>query len=112
MGVSTDSSYNGNYSAKVIASLNDYTFLRIPYSFNLDYTYLFSVYCKNSIPNARIQIRNNNGDTIHFIILQQSNEFLEYQLEFTPSNNESLIVFWTYMQEGVLYVDNPTLTIV
>lgn len=108
--ITDETSYNGKYCIK-ITPYDDYAIVRVPYNFDSSKTYLFEAYCKNTVNNAHIETRTNSGFPTHTLVLPVLDEFYKYSLEFTPNNNETMVIFRTYNTEGSLYVDEIRLTI-
>lgn len=109
--VTTEYNFNGDYSIKLTPTVNEYAILRIPFDFDSTRTYLLKVKCKNNISNAKIEIRKSSGQSTSSLTIPVLDGWYEYILEFTPNQDESLIVFLTFDSENALYLDDISLTI-
>lgn len=105
----TEYSVNGDWCVKLLDG--DFSILRIPYEFDSSNTYKLTVKCKNGVSNATIETRTNNGTPIDSITLPVTDDFANYTLSFTPSNNETMIVFRSPGDSNYLYVDDISLVI-
>lgn len=111
VSVSNEFSITGDYSVKLTPTIdptNGYGIVRMPLTLNTNKHYLFQGYCKNNVSGASLRLVESDNIS-KLIVLPVSNNFDYFSLEFTPTTQNILLIFWTYNSENNMYVDNLNL---